>query len=378
MCVSSRQVRANSGLVPSNENVTEVLLCAKDKIISQTTTEFTSSSSSVNIPNDFKHTSTNGFDNKELLAFPNESTHTYSYNPLSPNSLTVRLSILKRSLEIIIRSPEMLREPTSSSIPSNNIHNSSNENNNNTTPSIFYHNNSASHSNEIINTQKSNLENLLAFLNETLENNTSERASDLHMISLLNINKLFFNTPDENEGNDSETSKTMHLKRTLLTSLADPFFDNIKELPSSTSEANLEFNLSQEYNKVLHNFNSGKNSAPQAIFTCDSCHPWNFKGANDLACLTFGLSKSALKVLTLLDLIHPDSRNFVLQKLLAMESSNDKSLDMVFTGETVPIAQTGGNSKELIWASIWAKRKNNLLVFVFEKVPCDYADLMLS
>ena len=100
------------------------------------------------------------------------------------------------------------------------------------------------------------------------------------MISLLNINKLFFNTPDENEGNDSETSKTMHLKRTLLTSLADPFFDNIKELPSSTSEANLEFNLSQEYNKVLHNFNSGKNSAPQAIFTCDSCHPWNFKGAN--------------------------------------------------------------------------------------------------
>lgn len=49
-------------------------------------------------------------DIKELLTFPNESTHAYSYNPLSPNSLAVRLRILKRSLEIMIRNPSLLQE----------------------------------------------------------------------------------------------------------------------------------------------------------------------------------------------------------------------------------------------------------------------------
>lgn len=56
-------------------------------------------------------------DIKELEFLPNESTHSYSYNPLSPNSLAVRLRILKRSLEIIIQNPSMLLEPTPDDLP---------------------------------------------------------------------------------------------------------------------------------------------------------------------------------------------------------------------------------------------------------------------
>ncbi|CAI7458343.1 CGH_1_collapsed_G0049200.mRNA.1.CDS.1 [Saccharomyces cerevisiae] len=107
--------------------------------------------------------------------------------------------------------------------------------------------------------------------------------------------------------------------------------------------------------------------------------PWNFKAANDLACLTFGISKNVIKALTLLDLIHTDSRNFVLEKIMNAEDDNQ---EIVFTGETIPIVQpnstSNNNVPNLIWASLWAKRKNGLLVCVFEKTPCDYIDVMLN
>ena len=52
---------------------------------------------------------------------------------------------------------------------------------------------------------------------------------------------------------------------------------------------------------------------------------------------------------------------------------------MVFTGEIIGIVQPETlNSSKIVWASFWAKRKNNLLVCVFEKVPCDYVDVLLN
>ncbi|EDO15807.1 hypothetical protein Kpol_1040p20 [Vanderwaltozyma polyspora DSM 70294] len=434
--------------------------------------------------------STTDIDSAELISLPNESTHVYSYNPLSPNSLAVRLKILKRSLEIMIGNPDMLKDPsdgslkharhlsqaiaenaafsrdrfdspglsgqsstkfnnfqqtkwsahsaalkafvtnsaTSSAIHSptrsstqlSNISNISNLqratslvflpdklkgiNSGSHSDSIktfrrisdahshntlvenkesFYKNISASHSNEIVNSRMSDLEKLLDLLNETLENNTSAKASDLHMISLLNIDKL-------NIGN--ELSDSQGLSRTLLDSLAEPFFehqnvndersvDDEKELQEEMHEFvgqdDLSFNNlrpQQDYGRLLHTFTSVKNSAPHAIFTCTQQFPWQFKAANDLACLTFGISKNALRALTLLDLIHSDNRNFVLNKIMTSEGK-----EIVFSGEIVAIAQPGNNnSSNLIWASFWAKRKNGLLVCVFEKVPCDYMDIKLS
>lgn len=261
--------------------------------------------------------------------------------------------------------------------------------------------------------QRSNLISLLDLLNETLENNTSEKASDLHMLSLYNINKLILDedrentqspinsTSNTNLNNISDENKhTKKLKKILLDSLAEPFFERNVSIEESlledeislqrglddfvaarnengnTTAMNTAINSAkpqQDYGRILHTFTSAKNSAPQAIFTCTQQHPWQFKAANDLACLIFGISKNVLKALTLLDLIHTDSRNFVIHKLLSTEDQ-----ELVFTGEIIGIVQPGASNNGLIWASFWAKRKNGLLVCVFEKVPCDYVDVMLD
>ncbi|CCD26421.1 serine/threonine protein kinase PSK1 NDAI_0H02470 [Naumovozyma dairenensis CBS 421] len=534
-------------------------------------------------------------DSRELFNIPNESTHAYTYNPLSPNSLAVRLTILKRTLEIIIGNPAMLADPDENNLLAMNIHsttnsimnstqisrrnslamrkkknnnimsrtqslsnnnlynkpfedgqntltrsisvsteksrnsttNNSNSNNNivtapsaalnafvsntrvsndqgttenqtfinphqmdpvkistihrtnslaflptnwndyNSAPNKISHgtskkalstttsglnlrfrhpfaNSGATISNisealqcndqednvpyvntevdesaQLINAQRSNLMGLLDLLNETLENNTSSKASDLHMLSLLNINKLILNkdekkmdtpgykseytsTNDLNEQEETKTQsleqhhhhsnaerRTLALKKTLLDSLAEPFFERnaveeklIEDEEETQQEIDQFINANvsmsdirpqQDYGRILRPFTSTKNMAPQAIFTCTLNHPWPFKAANDLACLLFGISKNALRALTLLDLIHSDSRPFVLHKILSTEGQ-----ELVFAGEIIGIIQPGSNSSNLIWASFWAKRKNGLLVCVFERVPCDYVDVILN
>lgn len=393
----------------------------------------------------------------ELYDLPNKSTHVYSYNPLSPNSLAVRLSILKRSLEIMIKNPHMLGGPsirpqvsrnysdatiqrveTSDSGKSvqqkgtasaaalkafvNNTSNSSaNTNSSNISPNVTSTEASSFlppsavrrnlqrassmvfpseylKKSDPICRERGDLEDLLVLLNKALDENAYENATDLHLLSLLNINKLMLGK----EGHE-EDIRTLQLKKALLDSLAEPFFEHYDEKDSdsegesdrdSDSDAdddadNKEFlelhagsqsplsmrKTSHEYGHVLHTFTSGKNVAPQAIFTCSQQHPWAFKAANDLACLTFGVSNNALKALTLLDLIHTDSRNFVLNKIISTEAQ-----ELVFSGEVIAIAQpgTGTGGHNLIWASFWAKRKNDMLVCVFQKVPCDYVDVLLD
>ncbi|CAI4051014.1 hypothetical protein SKDZ_15G1120 [Saccharomyces kudriavzevii ZP591] len=357
-------------------------------------------------------------DCSDLVAVPNESPHAFSYNPISPNSLGVRLTILRRSLEIMVSSPDILHElkkkspiiayPASlrhtrnltetAKLPASRepskwhsvISPVSNTQSpakrpvvHRTTSLMVLPDNDATGK---LNPAKSELENLLFLLNLALENNSFERASDLHMLSLLNIKKLNF---------DSNIQKSETLKKALLNSLAEPFFENYKRLPRKGSGANSQYSQheeryedivsladikpQQDYSRILHPFTSAKNSGPEAIFTCSQKYPWNFRAVNDLACLTFGISKNVIKALTLLDLIHTDSRKFVLEKIMNAEDDNQ---EIVFTGETIPIVQpnsaSDNNSPNLIWASLWAKRKNGLLVCVFEKTPCDYIDVMLN
>ncbi|SCU90915.1 LADA_0F07096g1_1 [Lachancea dasiensis] len=435
-------------------------------------------------------------ESKELLTFPNESTHAYSYNPLSPNSLAVRLRILKRSLEIMIRNPALLLEnhlnhhvrvdtpdgtqkdfnlsthtdlsptrrsnlsrsysqdglkPLSTTAPRNassaalsalvtNTNSPSDARKPFTRPVAPFQMSSFSprppdsrhppavnassltlhggikrgsldsaappaeeadytyksdfHQNiELLKTKRAELESLLVLLNDALENNSTEKASDLHMISLLNFNKLSLDV-DKSDSSGQDSGPRMKnyentLKKNLLESLAQPFYENANAgegideaeeyLCSGMDHFSLEnssfsnMKSSPVSNRLLHTFVSSKNSSPQAIFTCLQQNPWQFKSANDLACLTFGISKNALRALTLLDLIHTDSRNFVLNKILSTEGQ-----ELVFTGEIVAIVQPGDSSSQLVWSSIWAKRRNGVIFCVFEKVPCDFIDVLLS
>ncbi|SCU96500.1 LAMI_0F06766g1_1 [Lachancea mirantina] len=429
---------------------------------------------------------------RELVSFPNESTRAYSYNPLSPNSLAVRLRILKRSLEIMIHNPSLLKEhesvdhkrmqtpswsraeaplsalgqksrpqlgrssshegilshqrtsklrnassaalsalfrgPETGAIPSgdmqrtfssprpslmprashpsprtiaetpssesssarSSIAESSSVLDPNASVSSFYQTN-GNNSTDVLQTKRDDLESLLHLLNEALQNHLFSKASNLHRMSLFNINKLSLglNGKDNGDPISAEGKQEKMLKKKLLDSLAQPFFESFttdsapdeevvdgkdfgRFSPDNFSFANFQ-TTAPENNRILHVFISGKNSSPQAIFSCIHEYPWNFKSANDLACLTFGISRNALRALTLLDLIHSDSRNFVLNKLTSTENE-----ELVFAGEIVGIVQPGAQSSRLVWASLWAKRKNGLLVCVFEKVPCDYMDMLLD
>lgn len=335
----------------------------------------------------------------ELRSLPNESSNVYSYNPLSPNSLTVRLNILKRALELLISNPDMLREPKTdkpldnfglndSHIQSNAhsaainafVNNSSGISSPLAPPlqspfiprtrqksasfsllsqqttqetelrppgpiSSFYKNTEFSSSTELINSQKSDLEDLLDFLNQTLENSTSSEATDLHNLSLLNINR------------QGQKLRTSHLLKTLLDSLSEPFIQQ------------------QVVNNPRNFFTSiNKNVSSQAIITCSSDFPWTFKSANDVACHKFGISKESMKALTLLDLIHPDSRNFVLERLMDSVSSK---VCRIFVGDVIPCRVRGG----INFMSVWMKKveeQGGMLVCAFENVPCDFVDVKLK
>lgn len=418
------------------------------------------------------------FDYKELISLPNESTHAYSCNPLSPISLYVRLSILKRALDIMANDPDMLEEskaveplkrmkasntadvthvahlqemineknneedmvtlPKRGSVTKWNSHAATLEafvsnsmdksaqpnskygdltnkdtkiperpvqmqravslavlpqsisNHNNTSPFKKDFNFRGTQSGTKFRHNKDILEGLRKLLDDTLEKKSMSNASKLHKLSLLNIDKLDLTSVPTNGNDDTFNDveeKGNKLKRALLDSLAEPFIefgrenDNMQDDQyKKLNEQDLNINMSEvvrqyRYNKVLHPFTSGKNSAPQAIFTCSDQHPWNFKAANDLACLTFGINKNVLKALTLLDLIHTDCRNFALNKLISIQDDQD----IVFSGEIIAIVQPNSENKAgLIWATIWARRIKGSLVCVFEKIPCDYADIMLN
>ncbi|AMD18845.1 HBL057Cp [Eremothecium sinecaudum] len=485
------------------------------------------------------HSISYDFNMEELLAFPNMSTHAYSYNPLSKNSLTVRLSILKRSIEIMIKNPTVVRDagtpqditqlpsfasrsrldrPHSlsglrlpldgqpqqlrnassaalsalfngpavppplrqgvdgsrshlpSMLSSSKLHSLNGSqtkvpavNQFSTaweigsdavdvsetasdfggmscfpesvspllpgSPQHVTNTHEPSHMNKSFPSGTSlatehqqdlesqvekyaELESLLRLLDETLEDTNSANASDLLMISLLNINKMSLDV-GKVASHDEQQRKYLQeeeVKKLLLDSLAQPFHegynDNIRTntghngfLPGEnvlppTSEETVsivdptEYHKSHETPRIFHSFIPAKYTAPQAILTCSENHPWQFRAANDLACLIFGISKLALRSSTLLDLIHSDCRSFVFDKIMSTEGQ-----EQVFTGEVVGIIQPGSGTfsssssfssassstkHNVIWASVWAKRKNGLIVCVFEKVPCDHMDVMLD
>ncbi|KAH3679504.1 hypothetical protein WICMUC_000925 [Wickerhamomyces mucosus] len=374
---------------------------------------------------------------KEILKFPKESIQSYSYAHLSPNSLALRLSILKRSLEILIDRPELIDDNTN--INNNNESNlkdfinqiskiKQSDKINNEISSIGISNNASSAALSAFfndhnlnesnrdrdgkNTLKLNsLINLLNDLNRDDENNNNNNDKIELATNLLELSLA----PAYNKDSQIEISNE-NLKIKLLYALATPFYEPLNSSTSTTnnltfpmgsnnnsSSSSLDLSLlTQQSNQLLdyesnnnnnnnnnNNYSdrifhtiSQKNSSPQAIFTCDYIDPWNIKAANDLACLIFGVSRNSLKRLTLLDLVSPDSRDFVLNKLISnsmstkkKQSQNSRVNNMIFAGEIIAIAKPGN---KLTWASLWAKKRGEMIICMFDQVPCDSIDLIVN
>lgn len=229
---------------------------------------------------------------------------------------------------------------------------------------------------------KENIDEIIRVLD--LENayslNATHIASTLHVLSLGSSNR--------------SREKLNNLQSKLLYALATPFVE--KNLlpshlssPRETSIDSPEFNspstpthsMFQAVDRPFHYIISGKNSLPQAIFSIEAQAPWQVRSANDLALLIFGVQKETIKTLSLMELIAPQFCKFVYDTLVnqTRDTSSNESLkedDIIFAGEVVAIKQPGNQS--VAWTAIWATKKSNVIVFVFDRLSCDSLDVRIQ
>lgn len=393
----------------------------------------------------------------DVLLFPIENSHAYSYAHLSPNSLALRLNVLKRLLEILNDRPDwfktMNEEPNNSDddnaplpklVPAigdsmkkrtthrlllaktllrtdSNDHMATDKfkaqlNASSAALSAFFRpkisrsdsmpvsrssfDEAAEYTEESIQPADQILSDDLKDIIELLEKDStiishnSDIASTLHDLSL--------------SSNEEDSKKKQNLLKTkMLYALATPFVEipnasaSPWDLPSSLGSSvvgaspasnfasNAALNLldtmqqpqaaTASGNRPFHAISSGKHASPQSVVTVESDFPWNFKAANDLACLMFGVLKSTIRNLTLLDLIAPQFRNFVTERLSRISSSLERTdannKDIIFAGEIIAISRQAEG--DFAWTSIWAKRRQGLIICMFEQIACDAFDVVV-
>ncbi|GEQ68616.1 hypothetical protein JCM33374_g2284 [Metschnikowia sp. JCM 33374] len=412
----------------------------------------------------------------DILLFPVENSHAYSYAHLSPNSLALRLNVLKRSLEILNERPEWLRflktnddtnnSEDETSVPPSPVLSSR-------TYTDSYRRNSAGnpHSNRSYsrseadppsapndrfklssNASSAALSALIRPKFSRTESLPRVRVKSVQVPSIdVGLGKAF--SPEDNKhisdsdftddlkdiielieqdasllsskrdiaatlhdlslssGSEDVKKKQNVLKTKLLFALATPFVETTSmtaplwggsmptptgappnsSLPNSSMTA-LNLLASQNFhptavqqvstsgNRPFHGISAGKHSSPQSIVTVEADFPWGFKAANDLACLMFGVSKSMIKNVTLIDLIAPQFRNFVTERMTRVIADLDRhsksNKNIIFAGEIIAI--TRHSEGDFAWTSMWAQKKGNLIICMFEQITCDAFDISLS
>lgn len=349
----------------------------------------------------------------EILKFPVESSHSYSYAHLSPNSLALRLNVLKRSLEILRDRPNLIKAINTPS----------------TEPTEYFPPGaSIPLQRQILNDRQTNLQSnassaaLAALFRPSMKRADSLPVDEMYsqtkpkpepknpMLSddLSEIVKLL-DANDLSISNNKDFASTLHelslshtpniplnkdmLKTKLMYALSTPFVDH--SVMTTTSESNnshlrhpstVALNILNQNqgpggssSRPYHSISSGKHALPQSIFTIEYEPPWNVKAANDLACLMFGVLKGMIKSMTLMDLIAPQFREFVTDRITRSASGLLKTAfpnsDIIFAGEIVAISRTG--EQGYAWTSLWAKKRGNLIIFMFDQIPCDAFDVVI-
>lgn len=410
-----------------------------------------------------------------VLQFPIENSHSYSYAHLSPNSLALRLNVLKRSLEILNERPDWFR-----SINMESPNNSDDESPAEITPSLqippadsglrrvsarlmIYQDASRNASGESVNLhperfkvranassaalsvlfrppmnradslppsrfpslglppidlKPSNLSlwkqeetRLLRDIASPSDTMLSDDLQDIIQILEKDSSELDNNTEIASTLHDLSLSSGEHdhkakqnlLKSKLLLALATPFVESasltstlldsappqsatsLPPVSASTASLNLLNSLNLPVtpsagNRPFHVLSLGKHSSPQSVFTVEDITPWNLKAANDLACLMFGVSKNMIKNLTLMDLIAPQFRHFVTERLTksmsqSLDKNGSKQLSIIFAGEIIAISRQADHT--FAWTSMWAKKRGNLIICMFEQIPCDAFDIVV-
>ena len=105
--------------------------------------------------------------------------------------------------------------------------------------------------------------------------------------------------------------------------------------------------------------------------------PFSVKAANDLACLMFGVLKNTIKSLNFNGFNCSTVSRFCFEKNHGVQiMENKKNRDRIlFAGEIVAIVRP--SDQNYSWTSLWAKRKGNLIICMFDQIPCDAFDVVI-
>ncbi|KAI5952691.1 FUN31 [Candida jiufengensis] len=383
---------------------------------------------------------------EDILKFPFESSRAYSYAHLSPNSLALRLNVLKRSLEILKDRPDLFKSITNQNEDELALNRSISIDGAFSNPptiksSIFSHSNHSADFSDLTSSPKDQkqyklqsnassaalaalfrpslqrsdslppessevrktsappaLQEITPITNTTTTNNSKDDFKDIINLLENDLESVSENFDIASTIKDltlfsaDEQHQIKHdiLKKKLIYALAMPFIENSvltssllgnddqsQSLASAKSSLALNsLNKPTTNKRPFHSMLNSKYSSPQSVFTIESDLPWSVKAANDLACLMFGLSKQIIKSLTLMDLIAPQFRDFVLGKLTKYTFENSKKDSIIFAGEIVAIVRPG--DKNYSWTSLWAKKKGNLIICMFDQIPCDAFDIIVN
>ncbi|CCE82076.1 Piso0_002772 [Millerozyma farinosa CBS 7064] len=384
------------------------------------------------------------FDNiNDVLKFSRESPHAYSYALLSPNSLALRLNVLKRSLEILKDRPNFLKFINEDkSIGTGNTGYDSDASHDwiMERPPSRITSHPISPQTEKFKIQSNASSAALAALfeskpkrcgsmpisdiysgkgklkelkkaNENKDSNGKLLTSDLDdIINLLEKDYSDLSKKSEiasslhdlslTSADDDQKVKYNILKTRLLYALASPFMESNLPMTSyfdyqhtpSTPRMSpsipsglmpTPISLNTYIGRPFHLMSSSKRTLPQSVFTVQSEAPWNVKAANDLAFLVFGVSKKIIETLTLMDIIAPQFRELVSQRIsesYAREIMGRKNStggkDIIFSGEIIAVMRPA--DKSYAWTSMWAKRNGGIIICMFEQIPCDAFDVIVS
>ncbi|KAF3159593.1 hypothetical protein EYR41_002446 [Orbilia oligospora] len=104
----------------------------------------------------------------------------------------------------------------------------------------------------------------------------------------------------------------LSLQTKLLEALAQPYL--VGETPLSTIGATPARGGSIS-GPTVHNHSNRYAPASQAIFTTTSSYPWTILAANDLACLVFGVTKAEVRKIGILEVVKEERREWLAEKL---------------------------------------------------------------
>ncbi|EPS39510.1 hypothetical protein H072_6611 [Dactylellina haptotyla CBS 200.50] len=105
----------------------------------------------------------------------------------------------------------------------------------------------------------------------------------------------------------------LSLQAKLLEALAQPYL--IGETPLSTIGQAPPLGRGSISGPTVHNHSNRYAPASQAIFTTTSTYPWTILAANDLACLVFGVTKAEVRKIGILEVVKEERREWLAEKL---------------------------------------------------------------